>query len=147
MAQNSKFYIAADHAGYELKQHLINKFPELKIEDLGTHNPDRVDYPDFADRVAIKIESDSNAVGILVCGSGQGMAIRANRYPKVRAALCWSEEVAQLSREHNNANILCLGSRFTAPALAELILKKFLSTEFEGGRHTGRVDKLGRPNC
>lgn len=147
MAQNSKFYIAADHAGYDLKQHLISKFPELKIEDLGTHNPDRVDYPDFADRVAAKIESDPNAIGILVCGSGQGMAIRANRYAKVRAALCWSEEVAQLSREHNNANILCVGSRFTAPALAELILKKFLSTQFEGGRHAGRVDKLGRPNC
>ncbi len=142
MAQTSKFYIAADHAGFDLKQHLIKSFPELKIEDLGTHNPDRVDYPDFADRVASKIESDPNAVGILVCGSGQGMAIRANRYPKVRAALCWSEEVAQLSREHNNANILCVGSRFTAPALAELILKKFLSTEFEGGRHSGRVDKL-----
>lgn len=143
----AKIYIAADHAGFDLKQHIIKKFPELKIEDLGTHNPDRVDYPDYADRVAVKIQADPNAIGILVCGSGQGVAMRANRYPKVRAALCWNEEVAALSKQHNNANVLCLGARFIAPELAESILKSFLNSEFEGGRHEGRVDKLGRPNC
>lgn len=142
--KSQKLYIAADHAGFDLKQHLLQKFSELKIEDLGTGNCDRVDYPDYADRVAKKIEADPSGIGILVCGSGQGMAIRANRYSKVRAALCWNEEVAELSRAHNNANVLCIGSRFTAPALAELILKKFLNTEFEGGRHAARVDKLDR---
>lgn len=146
-SQVKKIYIAADHAGYDLKQHLLSKFAELKIEDLGTHNPDRVDYPDYADRVATKIESDPQAVGVLVCGSGQGMAIRANRYPKVRAALCWNDETAQLSRQHNNANVLCLGSRFVSPDSAETILENFLNSEFDGGRHTGRVDKLGRSNC
>ena len=144
---NRKFYIAADHAGYDLKQHLLKAFSNLAIEDLGTHNPDRVDYPDFADRVAEKIQSDPSAIGILVCGSGQGMAIRANRFSKVRAALCWSDEVAKLSREHNDANILCLGSRFIEPKLAESILKSFISSEFEGGRHQARIDKLGRSSC
>lgn len=145
--QPKKMYIAADHAGFELKTHLLKKFPELKMEDLGTMNPDRVDYPDFADRVAVKIQSNPNAIGVLICGSGQGMAIRANRFSKVRAALCWNEEVAALSRQHNNANILCLGARFSTPALAESILKSFLNAEFEGGRHQARVDKLERPSC
>lgn len=147
MASNTKYYIAADHAGFELKSHLLKKFPEMKMEDLGTFNPDRVDYPDFADRVAQNIHDDPNAVGILICGSGQGMAIRANRYTKVRAALCWNEEVAELSRQHNNANVLCLGARFTPPEQAEKILKAFLNAQFEGGRHQARVDKLERPSC
>lgn len=147
MAGNRKLYIAADHAGFELKKYLINKFPELKFEDLGTDNPDRVDYPDFADRVVQKLQTDRDSFGVLICGSGQGMAIRANRHQNIRAALCWTDEVAKLSREHNDANILCLGSRFTDPQKAESILKSFLNAEFEGGRHQNRVDKLGRPSC
>lgn len=142
--KNPKIYIAADHAGFELKAHLISHFPELKIEDLGTFDSSRVDYPDYADRVAQKIVADPSAMGILVCGSGQGVAMRANRYSGIRAALCWNEEVAEVARAHNDANVLCLGARFISAPLAESILKKFLNTQFEGGRHQGRVEKLSR---
>lgn len=149
-------YIGCDHAGLDLKIKVMTALPDLQWKDLGTHSADSVDYPDFADEVCRKItliEHNNQkdgvvdslkgpALGILICGSGQGMAIRANRYPQVRAALCWNEDVVRLSREHNNANILCMGARFVAPDDAVKMIKLFLSTSFQGGRHQTRVEKL-----
>lgn len=134
--------IASDHAGVELKAQLLNANPSLAWGDLGPTDNQSVDYPDYADKLAQELQSTADDVGVLICGSGQGMAIRANRYPHIRAALCFTEEMAQLARSHNNANVLCLGSRFTSPELAQKILSKFLSTPFEGGRHERRVNKL-----
>ena len=136
--------IASDHAGFTLKEHLKNKFKEINWIDLGPTSEDRVDYPDFADKLATHINTE-NTRGVLVCGSGQGMAIRANRYPHIRAALCWSSEVAELSRLHNDANVLCLGSRVLDFEVAEKTLTTFLNTDFEGGRHQGRVEKMSAP--
>jgi ribose 5-phosphate isomerase B len=133
--------IGSDHAGFVRKQELKSRFPNIDWKDFGTNSEDSVDYPDFADKVAKEIQKNGGR-GVLICGSGQGMAIRANRYSKIRAALCWNTEIAKLSREHNNANILCMGARFVDTALAESILKVFLETEFAGGRHEGRVNKL-----
>lgn len=135
--------IASDHAGLDLKSHLLKRFPDLPFLDLGTHTTDSVDYPDFAVQLCRELEGRlKDSCGILICGSGQGMAIRANRFPFVRAALCWSEETARLAREHNNANVLCLGGRLLDTTLAEKIVTLFLQTPFAGGRHQGRVDKL-----
>lgn len=143
--QYKTIFIASDHAGLEMKRHLIGRYPFLPWKDLGPMNGDRVDYPDFAEKLCLNLKSEINeSCGVLVCGSGQGMAIRANRFPFIRAALCWNQEVAELSRQHNDANVLCLGGRITAFPIAEQILKAFMSTEFEGGRHQTRVDKL---NC
>jgi ribose 5-phosphate isomerase B len=151
-----KLFIGCDHAGLDLKLKVMAAFPEVQWQDQGTFTGDSVDYPDYADKVCseltkVEIEnhksqiSDSlkgSAMGVLICGSGQGMAIRANRYPQIRAALCWNEDIARLSREHNNANILCLSARFTAPDLAIKMLRTFITTSFEGGRHQRRVEKL-----
>jgi ribose 5-phosphate isomerase B len=138
-------YIACDHAALELKNHLIGKFPFLPWKDLGTFTPESVDYPDYAGQLCMNMKEKLPDVrGVLICGSGQGMAIKANRYEFIRAALCWNEEIAKLSRQHNDANVLCMGARHTAPELAETILNAFLNTEFEGGRHTKRVDKLSK---
>lgn len=140
-----KILIASDHAGLDLKTHLLKRFANLPFRDLGTHTPDSVDYPDLAAKLCQELEGQlGDACGVLICGSGQGMAIRANRFPFIRAALCWSEETARLSREHNDANVLCLGGRLVDSTLAEKILTLFLQTPFAGGRHQGRVDKL---NC
>lgn len=148
MIKFSKIFIACDHAGLELKNHLVKNNPQIKFEDLGTDTNESVDYPDFADHVAEKVAKDSNSFGVLVCGSGQGMAMRANKYQNIRAALCWSEEVARLSRTHNNANVLVLAGRLTDHSLADGMLKVFLNTEFEGGRHAKRVEKMGaKPKC
>ncbi|KHD88787.1 MAG: ribose 5-phosphate isomerase [Bdellovibrio sp. ArHS] len=152
-------YIGCDHAGLDLKLKVMAAFPDLQWKDMGTHSVDSVDYPDFADKVCkniveVELQNQKNniqdslegpALGILICGSGQGMAIRANRYPQVRAALCWDEDVARLSREHNNANILCMGARFIAPQLATKMIKAFFETKFAGGRHQNRVSKLASP--
>ncbi len=145
--ENNIFYIASDHAGFELKTIMLHRLKEkgLKFEDLGPQTDERVDYPDFADRLCLKIKDNPTARGILICGSGQGMAIRANRYPFIRAALCWDEESCKLSREHNNANVLCVGSRLLEKELIFSILDVFVKTEFEGGRHEARVDKLNQP--
>jgi ribose 5-phosphate isomerase B len=143
MIKHSKIYIACDHAGLELKNFLIKNNPKIKFEDLGTNTQESVDYPDFADQVAEQIAKDRNAYGVLVCGSGQGMAMRANKYQNVRAALTWSEESAKLSREHNDANILVLGGRLTDHKLANNMLNVFFNTEFAGGRHARRVEKVG----
>ena len=148
MTKAKKIYISCDHAVLPLKNSIINHITDFSIIDLGTKDEDSVDYPDYADQVSIKVSSDANALGILVCGSGQGMAMRANKYTKIRAALCWSEEVAKLAREHNDANILCLGSMTTDHELALKITDIFLKTDFAGGRHQQRIEKLNaKPKC
>lgn len=136
-------FIACDHAGLETKNHLIGKFPFLPWKDLGTMNADSVDYPDYATKLCEELKPNlGDSCGVLVCGSGQGMAICANRFPFIRAALCWSEEIAKLSRQHNDANVLCLNGRSIPAAINERIVTAFLETAFEGGRHQKRVDKL-----
>jgi ribose 5-phosphate isomerase B len=139
---NPSLLIASDHAGFDLKQKIIAKMGNLTWKDLGTQDASSVDYPDYADRVAALINTEPSRRGILICGSGQGMAMRANKYPNVRAALVGSKELAQLAREHNDANILCLGARFLDEAEAQEIIEVFLKTAFAGGRHQQRVDKL-----
>lgn len=143
VAADKYLFVACDHAGLELKRHLMGRFPGLPWKDLGTNETSSVDYPDYAAKLGLALEGElPGARGLLICGSGQGMAMRANRFPFIRAALCWNEEVAKLSRSHNDANVLCLAGRFTSPAEAERILNVFLQTPFEGGRHQGRVSKL-----
>ncbi len=110
--------------------------------DLGPESTDRVDYPDFSAKVVASVLADKTSFGVLICGSGQGMAMSANRHKGIRAALAWNEDSATLSRAHNNANILCLGARLIEPAKALLILESFLTAEFEGGRHIGRIEKF-----
>ena len=136
-------FVASDHAGLEMKQKLMAALPELPWKDLGTHKSDSVDYPDFATKLCKELKGQlPSACGVLICGSGQGMAIQANRFSFVRAALCWSEEVAQLARQHNDANVLCLSGRLIEAAKNTAILKAFLATPFEGGRHQKRLDKI-----
>ncbi len=159
-----KIFIASDHAGVELKSQVVSELmnsqwlPDLKreVHDLGPQSMDSVDYPDFADLVARKIHGFSLVqgqspqslpaeIGILICGSGQGMAIRANKFPHIRAALCWNPEIARLSREHNDANILCMGSRFVTTEQCLQIVQVFLTTPFAGGRHAQRIAKVSNP--
>lgn len=139
-----KIFISSDHAGFPMKEDIKEHFPEYEWVDLGPKTPDRVDYPEFADKMAVALKG-SEGFGILLCGSGQGVAMRANKYPHIRAALCWNEESAKLARQHNNANVLCMGSRLIEPSLSNQILQTFLKTEFEGGRHSERVAKLEGP--
>lgn len=138
-----KLAIAADHAGFELKEYLKIQLGEhYEIQDFGTHSLDSVDYPDFVHPAATSVESGENELGILVCGSGQGVQITANKHQKIRCALCWMPELASLSRQHNNANMIALPARFIAKELALEIVQKFLETDFEGGRHQNRVEKI-----
>ncbi len=136
--------IGADHAGYTLKDHLRARLAEAghELHDVGAHSEVSVDYPDFAAEVARAVAAGSAERGILVCGSGIGMAIAANRHRGVRAAACVDLYSARLCRQHNDANVLTLGSRIVAPPLAEAIVDLFLATPFEGGRHQRRVAKL-----
>ena len=136
--------IGADHAGFVLKEHLRARLAEAghELHDLGPHSADSVDYPDYAQAVARAVANGAAERGILVCGSGIGMAIAANRLRGVRAAACIDLFSAQLCRQHNDANVLTLGSRIVAPPLAEAIVDLFLATCFEGGRHARRVAKL-----
>ena len=136
--------IGSDHAGYPLKEALKKMLDVRGVEyiDMGTYSTDSVDYPDFAVKVAMKVEDGTYDRGILVCGSGEGVCITANRYPHVRAALVWRPEIAITSRTHNDANILCLPGRFMDDVTAEEVLDIFLNTPFEGGRHTQRVRKM-----
>ena len=135
-----KIYIASDHAGFNLKQRVISKFKGLI--DLGTNKEDSVDYPDFAKKLSKKVSLNKNSFGILICGSGTGMAIAANRRKNVRAAMCYSAKNTQLSRLHNNANIITLGERLIDKKTAFQLIKIFLNTKFEGGRHLKRVKKI-----
>jgi len=137
--------IASDHAGFDLKEsmkaYLAGK--GLRFEDMGTVSPEAVDYPDFAAKVARAVSSGAVSRGILICGSGIGMSITANRFPRVRAALCCNAEMARLSREHNDSNVLVLGARFLGQAEAEDITRAWLETRFSSeGRHARRVKKI-----
>ncbi len=138
--------IASDHGGYEMKQFLIEKLNKsgYQIKDFGTNSEASVDYPDFIHPIAQEINSGELDRGIILCGSGNGAQITANKYPQVRAALGWSEEQAKLSREHNDANILSLPGRFVTFDLAWKMVQIFLNTEFEGGRHALRVNKIAQ---
>ena len=136
--------IASDHGGFEMKKYLIDHLVEngYEIKDFGTYTGESVDYPDFIHPLAREINEGIYKLGIIICGSGNGAQMVANKYPHVRAALCWSEEITKLARQHNNANILSLPGRFLMPDFAMKLVKIFLTTEFEGGRHQKRIDKI-----
>lgn len=140
----SKIAIGGDHAGYEYKSKLIGWLEAQghEVKDFGTYSADSVDYPDFAHPVASAVEKNEYDQGILICGSANGVAMAANKHQGIRAAICWNEELAELARQHNNANVLCLPSRFMAYDLAEKTAGAFLSSSFEGGRHERRVEKI-----
>ena len=140
-----KIAIASDHGGFDLKTQLKQELERLGFEalDLGTDGPASVDYPDFAVKMAQALKAGPATRGILICGSGIGISIAANRHPHIRAALCHDHLTAYLARWHNNANVLCLGGRTTGVDVARDCLQVFLGTEFEGGRHQNRVAKLG----
>ena len=139
-----KVCIASDHAGYKLKEDIKNFLilKNISIIDLGPINDSSVDYPDFAKRVSNRVKTKKSDIGILVCGSGTGMAISANKIKKIRAAVCYNLTSTRLSRQHNNANIIALGSRLTKKSTALKLISVFLSTKFEGGRHLRRVKKI-----
>lgn len=137
-----KIAIGADHAGFELKEVLKSFLNEHELKDFGTYSAKSADYPDFAHPVAVAVENGEYTFGILICGSGNGIAITANKHQGIRAAVCWNTELASLARKHNNANILCLPARFISIKEAQEITNIFLNTEFEGGRHANRVSKI-----
>lgn len=139
-----KIAIGSDHAGFELKEKVkvILQNQGHQVNDYGTHNVESVDYPDFAHPVANAVEKGEYELGVLICGSANGVAMAANKHQGIRAAICWNEELATLARQHNNANILCLPARFISMELAEKIVEGFLRAHFEGGRHERRVDKI-----
>lgn len=134
--------IACDHGGYELKEAVKAKFPDIEWMDLGTNSAESVDYPDYAAKMASAIEGADAPLGILICGTGIGISIAANRNTAVRAALCTDATMAKLTRQHNNANVLALGARITGVESAFDIVDTFLNTEFEGGRHARRIEKM-----
>ena len=139
-----KIFLASDHAGFVLKK-LIDKSlvrKGIKVIDLGTENDQSVDYPDFAHLLAKKMKKQTKCFGILICGSGTGMAITANKHKNIRAALCYNAKSTELSRKHNNANVMAIGSRLTNKNLALKCVKVFLKTNFEGGRHLKRIKKI-----
>ena len=138
-----KIFISSDHAGYNLKINIIKKFSKKqKIVDLGPNSKNSVDYPDYAHKLSKKVSDNKGSFGILICGSGMGMSISANKNKKIRAALCYSIKNTKLSRLHNNANIITLGERLINKKKAFNLIKVFLSTKFEGGRHLRRVKKI-----
>ena len=139
-----KIFISSDHAGYKLKEEIKSHLSKKKISflDIGPHNDNRVDYPDFAHKVARKVKANKNNIGILVCGSGMGMNIAANRHKNIRAAQCFNLKSTKLSRLHNDANIITLGSRLLNKKLALSCVIAFLNTKFEGGRHLKRIKKI-----
>ncbi|HMV07854.1 MAG TPA: ribose 5-phosphate isomerase B [Cyclobacteriaceae bacterium] len=136
--------IGADHAGFEFKE-VLKKWLEknaYKTKDFGTYNTESADYPDFAHPVAEAVEKKEFELGLLLCGSANGVAITANKHQGIRAAICWNEELAALARQHNNANVLCIPARYVSVEQAEKILDRFLHSSFEGGRHERRVNKI-----
>jgi ribose 5-phosphate isomerase B len=136
--------IGSDHAGYEMKEALINWISEqgVPVIDFGPESTESVDYPDYAHAVTASILDEESVIGILICGTGNGICMTANKWRDIRAALCWNSEIASLARQHNNANVLCLPARFISIEEAIGIVEVFLDTEFEGGRHEKRVDKI-----
>ncbi|NPA60058.1 MAG: ribose 5-phosphate isomerase B [Epsilonproteobacteria bacterium] len=139
-----KFYIATDHAGIDLKDYTVELLKDKghEVIDLGPYSKDRVDYPDYAHKVATSVLEDKDAYGILICGSGIGMSMAANRHKGIRAALCHDAYTAMVARGHNDANILCFGERIVGRGVAESILDAWIKYDFDGGRHTQRVDKI-----
>ncbi|NQY12163.1 MAG: ribose 5-phosphate isomerase B [Flavobacteriales bacterium] len=140
----NKLVIACDHAGYELKQQLIGVLESFDLTDVGTYSLDSCDYPDFAHQLAEKISSGEIKRGILICGSANGVSMSANKHVNVRSAICWNAEIAELARLHNDANVLALPARYITVEEAKDIVNTFFNTEFEGGRHQTRVNKI---NC
>jgi len=138
-------FIASDHAGFDLKQFIISNLPDFNWKDGGCYDLSSVDYPDFAHPLAAYISEHPAEKGVLICGSGNGMQMAANKHPNVRAALCWNREIACLARSHNDANILALPARFISPLAAIEIINAFFETPFEGGRHAKRVEKINLP--
>ncbi|MDR1974123.1 MAG: ribose 5-phosphate isomerase B [Bacteroidales bacterium] len=136
--------IGSDHAGFEMKQHLLKVLSAegYKFKDYGAFSPERIDYPDVAHAVARDIEKNVHTIGILICGSGNGISIAANKHPNVRCALCWTKEIALLARQHNNANIISLPGRFLDFEVAADMVRAFLDEDFDGGRHQQRVNKI-----
>jgi len=141
---SKKIAIGGDHAGFEYKKQLVAKLEELgyEVKDFGPFSDASVDYPDYVHPLSAAVEEGVFDQGILICGSGNGVAITANKHQGIRAALCWNEDLAALARQHNNANILAIPARFVSYELAEKMASTFLSTDFEGGRHQNRVDKI-----
>ena len=143
--QIASISIGCDHGGFPYKD-AIKKALELSgisINDYGTYSDGSVDYPDFAHKVAADVEHGKVDFGIVMCGSGNGVAMTSNKYPKVRASLCWKVEIAELARQHNNANIIAIPVRFVSEKIAVQMVDAFLKTDFEGGRHSRRVNKIG----
>lgn len=138
-----RIYIGSDHAGFDLKDAVIKHYGEkFEFRDMGTFSNESVDYPDFAHKVADNVLNDSESVGILICGTGNGMAITANKHAGIRAALCWSPEISALAKQHNNANILVLPARFIKAEYAFEIIDSYFNATFEGGRHQNRINKI-----
>lgn len=136
--------MASDHAGYELKEHLKSLLGDMgyAVRDFGTHSAESMDYPDVAHPLADAVEKGEVDFGIAMCGSGNGISMTLNKHEGIRAALCWTPELASLARQHNNANILSLPARFVPQETADEIVKAYISAEFEGGRHQRRIDKI-----
>lgn len=144
--KNKTLVIGCDHGGYERKGYVVNKLREngYTVKDMGTHSEESVDYPDFIHPVASGIQSGEYERGIIICGSGNGAQMTANKYSNVRAALCWKKELAELARLHNNANILSIPGRFVSDEEAWEMVDVFIKTCFEGGRHQKRVEKISQ---
>ena len=140
-----KIVVGNDHAGPEYKKAIVKYLESqgIQVANYGTDTSESVDYPDFAHPVGNAIDKGEAELGIVICGSGNGIAMTVNKHPKVRCALCWNKEIAELARKHNNANVVSIPARFTAIEQAVDIVKTFISTEFEGGRHQKRVEKIG----
>lgn len=142
--ENKKIAITSDHAGFYLKQKLIKYLLKEKqdVRDLGCFTDEKVDYPDFGHPLANAVSAGEYEIGISICGTGNGINMTVNKHPGIRSALCWNEDISRLARAHNDANICALPGRFISEAEAYLIIKTFLNTPFEGGRHKKRIDKI-----
>lgn len=139
-----KIAIASDHAGYEYKEKLVVWLREAghEVKDFGTNSPESMDYPDVAHPLSLAVEQGEYEKGIILCGTGNGVSMTCNKHQGIRCALCWNAEIAWLARLHNNANVVALPARFIAYEEAKEIVERFLSTEFEGGRHARRIEKV-----
>ncbi|PHR49885.1 MAG: ribose 5-phosphate isomerase B [Fluviicola sp.] len=144
MDKNTVIPIGGDHAGYELKQEIIAHFSKLgySFKDYGCHSTESIDYPDFGHPVADHVQKNNETLGVVICGSGNGINMTVNKHQGIRSALCWNKELAELARQHNNANIIALPARFVDKINALQMVEAFLTTAFEGGRHERRVNKI-----
>lgn len=147
--KDKKIALCSDHAGYEMKQAIIGHLHQegIDTDDFGTHSSESCDYPDFAHPCANAVETADDALGIAMCGTGNGIGMTLNKHQGIRAALCWNTELARLARQHNNANVLVMPARFIGIDEALAIVDTFLTTEFEGGRHQRRIDKIPVSGC